>query len=62
LLPRHGILILCDKPGDGHCRTVDAATMGVEDGGVHGEEKPDLVEIMGVVGKGVGLGLGLGVR
>ena len=55
-------MILCDKPDDGHCRTVDAATMGVEDGGVHGEEKPDLVEIMGVVGKGVGLGLGLGVR
>ena len=53
-------MILCAKPSDGHCGTVHAGVVEVEDGVMHHEEKPDLVG-MRVVGEGVGLGLGLGV-
>jgi len=52
-------MILCAKPSDGHCGTVHAGVVEVEDGVMHHEEKPDLVG-MRVVGEGVGLGLGVG--
>jgi hypothetical protein len=52
-------MIPCAKPSDGHCGTVHAGVVEVEDGGVHYEEKLDLVG-MRVVGEGLGLGLGVG--
>ena len=42
---------------DGHCGTVDAGIVEVEDGHVRNVQKPDLVG-MGVVGEGVGVGDG----
>ena len=55
--PRHRNVILCAKPSDGHWGTVDAGVVEVEDGGVHHEEKPDLVG-MRVVGEGLVVGEG----
>jgi hypothetical protein len=41
-------VILCTTSSDGHCRTVVASFVWVEDSGMNHEEKPDLVG-MGVV-------------
>ena len=36
-------VILCTTSSDGHCGTIDASFVWVEDSGVNHEEKPDLV-------------------